>query len=439
PASQGSPRHCGNRVPGVAGVFLVAAHPPGAGAVSGPRRRLRSEWFPVVGATWAQDPGFDARAHVHLHRSRGAGGAEEVQAWVARLLMEPLDRARPLWQVHVLTGLAGGGHALLLKTHHAFLDGQGTAAVAYALSDGGDPGRVPGPGPGAGSGTIPAARAAAGRMLGPLTPLRDPPRAIRGAARALSSLTGVASALREPGAGLPIDTVVGHQRAFVSATLDLADLRRVRALCGASVNDVAIAVISGGLRRWLAAHHYDVDTLSLRALVPTGSGRAYVGGSGNNFSAYLVKLPVDEPDAMARVRKVGAAMTLHRTSGPHGGPGALADLTNLLPPAAVRLGGPLLAAHASRLFDVLVTTVPVPRPLSFAGAPVRELYPLTPLGPGQPLAIGAACYQGLFHVGITVDPVVVPSPAGLARAMSQDLADLVAMGPSATLERIAVG
>ena len=386
------------------------------------RRRLRAELFPPVGASWAEDPDFDVDAHVRLHHTVGAGGEAERNAWVARIMGRQLDRGRPLWEIHVLDGLAEGRIAMLLKVHHAFLDGLGTAGLAFALADGGSPDQVPGPdevNDPASSGRPPLDPR---RLLGPVAGLADPPALARTVARALSTATGVITHLTTAGPGFPFDTVVSPARGFATTSVALEDLRGLRAVTGGSVNDIGIGVVSGALRTWLEMHHYRSDDLRLRALVPVGRQRTGNGGSGNHFSAFLLQLPVHLADPIARVRFVAEEMARHRAVGAEGGPGALAGLTNLMPAAAVRLGGPTLAQAASKLFDLLITTVPAPRLLQVGGCAIRAIYPLAPLGPNQPLAIGCSTYAGRMNIGVSVDPIVVPNPEQLAAAVPAELA-----------------
>lgn len=386
------------------------------------RRKLRAELFPPVGASWAEDPAFQVEAHVRLHHTMGAGGDDELNAWVARIMMQRLDRSRPLWEIHVIDGLADGRAAMLLKVHHAFLDGLGAGGLAYALADGGSPDHVPSPVNGDSS---PAAQVR--KLLGPWAGLIDPPALARTAARALSTTTGVITNLTNAGPGFPFDTSVSAARGFATSSIALEDLRGLRSVCGGSVNDIGIGVVCGAIRTWLQVHHYDPDDLRLRALVPVGRERSGTDGSGNHFSAFLLQLGVHIADPIERIRFISDEMKRHRAVGPEGGAGALAGLTNLMPPALVRLGGPMLAGAGSKLFDMLITTVPVPRPLRLGGRKFTEIYPLAPLGPNQPLAIGCSAYGGRMHYGFSVDPIVVPNPEALAAAVPAELAVLRAV------------
>lgn len=399
-------------------------------AVKVPRllRKLGSNWLPFGGASWVEDPQFDVDRHVRAEGTRGAGGHAELYAWIARTLAEPLDRARPLWELRLLTGLANGRVGLLMKVHHAFLDGIGVAALTFALCDGATTDRIPGPDPDEDNARG-AARALARRVLGPLSEVTDPAALARTARHAAGTAAGVISKMSNPGRGLPFDREVSAAREFVGTFVELSDLRLLRRLHGGqggTANDVLVGLMAGAIRSWLIEHRLDVDR-TIRAMIPVASNRAPAsGGAGNNFSAFLLDLPVNEPDPVARVREVCRAMTQNRAVGPEGGPGAVQLLTNLIPPAVVRLGGPMLATQAARLFDLLVTTVPLPRPLHLAGHPLTEMYPLAPLAQGQPLGIALSTYRGRGYVGITADPVVVPDPSSLAAAVPVEMARLLA-------------
>jgi diacylglycerol O-acyltransferase len=390
------------------------------------RRRLRSEWLPFGSASWAEDPDFDVHRHLVRHETRGQGGRDELGAWVGRMLIERLDRSRPLWELHLLFGLDDGSVAMLLKIHHAFADGISAGAVLYALADEGSGAGVPTPGEEPG-GFLCSQRPVARRLLGPLAGLGDPSTFARTAKRSLGTATGVVQSMSRPASGLPFDTVVGPQRAFAMSSVDLLDVRAVRKVHGGMANDVLVALVAGGLRSWLRVHKHDPDQVSLRAMIPVASRRKpATGGSGNNFSAFLIDLPVSEPDPVRRIELVRADMERNKDLGPDGRAGAVANLTNLLPPALVRLGGPLMAGQAARLFDVLVTAVPIARPMRLAGADVREVYPIAPLAQGQPLGIALSTYRGRGYIGIAADPVVVPHPEGLAAAVPAALTELMA-------------
>ncbi|MEU9706739.1 WS/DGAT domain-containing protein, partial [Streptomyces sp. NPDC047981] len=212
-------------------------------------------------------------------------------------------------------------------------------------------------------------------------------------------------------------------RRVATAVLDLDRVHRVRRGAGGTANDVLLAVVAGALRRWLDGRGAEVPGADPRALVPVSRRRpGAAAGTGNSFSAYLLALPVTEPDPAARLAAVRRDMDRNKADGPLRGAGAVAVLADQLPPLAHRFGAPLAGGAARLLFDVLVTNVPLPRSaLSLGGAPLRTLYPMAPLARGQSLAVAMSPYGGRVHIGLVADGKAVPDLDALAAALVDEL------------------
>ena len=105
---------------------------------AGPRFRQRLAFPPggISAPVWVDDPAFDVRAHV---LALGAPGKPLSRARFAALadavLSEPLDRARPLWRIHLAPRLEDGTVGLVLKAHHAMVDGLSALALGMLLLD----------------------------------------------------------------------------------------------------------------------------------------------------------------------------------------------------------------------------------------------------------------------------------------------------------------
>ena len=185
----------------------------------------------------------------------------------------------------------------------------------------------------------------------------------------------------------PLNGATGEQRRYGMERTTLADHRAVRKAYGGTVNDVVLAVVAGGLRRWLISRGEPLtaDT-SVRAMVPVSvRARSRSEGSGNSISAYLVDLPVAEPYPLARLMAVRDAMEIHKRSGQAVGASALVGLVGLAPPILHSLGARLASQFSSRLYNVLVTNVPgPPRPLYAMGARMLDMYPVVPLAGARP-------------------------------------------------------
>lgn len=97
-----------------------------------------------------------------------------------------------------------------------------------------------------------------------------------------------------------------------------------------------------------------------------------------------------------------------------------------MPPLGHRLGGPVVGQAARLLFDILVTSVPLPSlGLKLGGCPLAEVYPLAPLARGQALAVAVSTYRGRVHYGLVADAQAVPDLNRLARALSEEVETLI--------------
>ncbi|GGK01287.1 hypothetical protein GCM10011583_36020 [Streptomyces camponoticapitis] len=411
-----------------------------AAAVPRLRMRVRDVLLPVGGAAWSVDKEFDVRSHVrHLELPPG-DFAEETARLAGELMERPLERGIPPWEMYLLTGgpapddTSGGRRpfAVLVKLHHALADGMRAVAIGAGIFD-----------------QIADARAAGARRAQPAPPrswlpgpwqVADMARdRIGELGRALGIGASVVRASRLDLRGTPALTAGSSgTRRLATAVLALEDVRQVRKEHGGTVNDVLLATVAGALRRWMLerGERLPGGESDPRALVPVsgrrpsrarhGSGAGGGSGSGNMLSAYLVGLPVSEPDARARLTAVRRVMDRNKKDGPSRGAGALAVIAGQLHPLAHRLGAPIASNAARILFDVLVTSVPLPRAtLSFGGCPLHEIYPMAPLARGQSLAVGLTTYGGQVHVGLVADGKAVPDLDGLAKNMNEELDELL--------------
>ncbi|MFJ7074168.1 wax ester/triacylglycerol synthase family O-acyltransferase [Streptomyces sp. NPDC098781] len=420
---------------GALGVF--ATHSPTAGAhaadllaaraaaVPGLRMRIRDAWqprgllqpFSFGGATREPAPDFDPLDHVRLHAPTG-----DFHEAAGRLMERPLERGRPPWEAHVLPGADGQSFAVLFKFHHALADGLRALTLAAAVLDPMDmPDRRPRPEAPARS-RLPDVRRLPGLLRGAVS---DVGRALDiGASVALSTL-GMSSSTA-------LTSDPSGTRRTAGVVVDIDDVHVIRKAVGGTVNDVLIAVVAGALRRWLDERGDGSEGVAPRALIPVSRRRPRTAHpQGNRLSGYLIRLPVDDPDPLRRLGAVRTAMDRNKDLGPNRGAGAVALLADHVPALGHRLGGPLVCGAARLWFDILVTSVPLPGiALKLGGHPVTEVYPFAPLARGQSLAVAISTYRGRVHYGLVADAEAVPDLDVLARAVSEEVAELItACGP----------
>src|SRR4051794_39482193 len=154
-----------------------------------PRFRMRLA-YPAggfAGPVWVDAEGVDLRRHVvALGGDDEVLARSEVDARADGGLSQPLDRSHPLWEIHLAPRLEDGSVGLVMKIHHAMVDGKSALAVALLLLDLDPDAPEPAPPPGAGIGPHPPrapgpARLAVEALVGSGA---EPLRALGRAARA---------------------------------------------------------------------------------------------------------------------------------------------------------------------------------------------------------------------------------------------------------------
>src|SRR5439155_2389513 len=102
-----------------------------------PRYRQRLAFVPLNQGrpVWVDDPYFKVQYHVRHTALPRPGGEAELKRLAGRVFSQALDRTRPLWELWLVEGLAGGRFAVLSKTHHALVDGVSGADIATVLFD----------------------------------------------------------------------------------------------------------------------------------------------------------------------------------------------------------------------------------------------------------------------------------------------------------------
>ncbi len=72
---------------------------------------------------WEVDQHFDLEHHVRKNALPHPARVRELLVLCSRLHSSLLDRHRPLWEMHLIEGLADGRFAIYFKAHHALVDG----------------------------------------------------------------------------------------------------------------------------------------------------------------------------------------------------------------------------------------------------------------------------------------------------------------------------
>jgi diacylglycerol O-acyltransferase / wax synthase len=386
---------------------------------------------------WVDDERFEMDAHVRHATLPAPGDRAGLCEWLGDYWSHRLDRARPLWDVVLLDGLAGGRWALVTKTHHAMVDGVGSIDVGSLMLDTephpGEP-RVEGEHP-AGAQREPE-RARSSQLVGALRWAPEhivqvarfgagialhPSKAAEMLARSRATVEVLVrdELIRAPASSL--NCKIGGTRRFAVVEASLDDLKQIKNELGGTVNDAVLAVVSGGLRRLLESRDETLPRRGLRAMVPMNVRKASEHLElGNKVSSLFVHLPVAEDSALDRYRRVMAEAESLKSGSQALGTSTIISLAGLAPPAVHATIARSL--YATRLFNVTVTNVPGPQMTLYAsGARLREMLPLVPLAAEHAVGIAILSYDGRVFFGINAAADAVPDLDVLRNGIAAEL------------------
>lgn len=402
------------------------------------RWRLEDVPLGINHPVFIEDPDFDLDYHLREHTLPAPGGQRQVEAFVAEVLPQLLDLRHPLWRVTLVHGLAEGRQALLFQFHHALADG---AAILFTLD------QLLGPAPD----PLPAGEPPPGEC----------PRQARLLRHALSdqarSWRPVPSMIRETKArfaAVEARRAAGHpsvpkamgdapdsifnrkgppQRTTARTTFALADLERIRPASGASLNDVALAIVGGGLRRYLLRRGEPPEG-SLVANCPVSGDPPGTPPRqwGNRFANILTYLGTDVAEPCLRLERVTAGAAEAKAQLQAQGHFTIADWLDRIPPLVGRPAARRLidskVAHPERSdYNVLVSNVRVQADnLAIDGWRLDHLYLSGPTADDAGLNVTVVGFRGTLHLTVVANPVCVPDAAELVEDLRSAYEELAA-------------
>jgi diacylglycerol O-acyltransferase / wax synthase len=350
---------------------------------------------------WVDDPGFAIEGHV---LARGPADPAGLRRLVGDAMTRELDRDRPLWAIDVVSPLAGGRTALVWRIHHAIADGMTAMRMARGLllePAGERPRDEPPPGP-----AHPRAH--------------ETTRAIRAATRWPAALW---RQLGPRGLPTPLDRPPGPRRevAFVAAELERLRAIGHAAAVRATVNDVVLAAVAGGLRSWLEQRGASEERL--RVKVPVSLHEHDEADAANRDSFMVVDLPLAQADPLERLCAVARATRACKARRDAETLDAFFRDLSLLSRA---LGGRAQRwAMNPRVFAVNVSNVPGPRgPQRVLGSPLLELHALAEIADRHALRVSVVSAAGRISFGLCADPDAVGDLDVLTRGIDREIRTL---------------
>ena len=417
-----------------------------------PRYRQRVRFVPggVARPVWVDDPHFNLRYHIRHTALPRPGLADDVRNLMGRLMSQPLDRQRPLWEAWVVEGFDDGSWAIISKVHHCMVDGiSGTDLMAIMLDDKPDaelpPTKAWEPEPEPSDSQV-LRDALVSLAVGPLQQaksmgsfLRDPRRLGELAKNTASGLSSFSRNLKSV-KPVSIEGSIGPHRSWDQTSVSLDDVKEVRATLGGTINDVLLTLATAGFRALILARGDNPENATMHTLVPVSLRDPDDHSPNNQVTAIIAELPVQLSDTRARLDSIRRQMTEMKNSHQADTGALLSNLTGLAPPmvisAALRGGTALLRRLPQFRINTVTTNVPGPRrPLYALGREMLEYIPFVPLSQGVRVGVAMLSYNGRVAFGITGDWDSVPDLRPMIAGIDEEMRKLLRLSSTRARKR----
>jgi WS/DGAT/MGAT family acyltransferase len=381
---------------------------------------------------WVRDENFDVEFHLRHIALPHPGDWRQLCIQAARLHARPLDMTRPLWEVYIIEGLdkipniPQGSFAVYTKIHHSLVDGAGSQGFMAALHD---------------LEPVPAEQfqpmnndekgisdrePTAGELLtrAAINSAKDAVNLTRGAVSLTSDLVKMGLALSRDEMPAPemyapktrLNKPVGPHRVFESATFKLLDFKALKNATATTINDVALSVISGAMRKYLE-HYNELPDESLTASMPLNMrSRRSQSKDNNQVGSIFASLHTNIAGPVERLQAIHVST---QTAKQFGEKSPMVD--------ALKLAGifsPLVTKTAARLWSesemssilptnisTVISNVPGPNfDLYCAGARLVSNHGLGLLTPGVGIFQMVYSSSDIFTISVLADRDIIPDP-----------------------------
>jgi len=360
-------------------------------------------------AYWQQDPDFALDRHIFVPPgAESLAGKDQLQDYLGRLASLPLPEDRPRWQLLLIPDFGQeDGSAVIVRIHHCMGDGIGLVPVMFSLMDSTPDGDAM---------LMPAVIDRAGKPPNKLA--LGLKTALVGPFLLLDKLLWRRD--RNPLHGPPL---AGDKRVSWTSPLDLERVKAAKNELGATLNDVLVACVAGGLRRYVR-HRHGEELGRLRASMPVNVRSRFESlEMDNKFAAVLLPLCADVAGAGARIAATRRRMLrLKRSIEPYFTYVTVNVLQKLLPAAVSRS---LIDFLANKCTCVL-TNVPGPQmPVYLAGRRLRAWLFWAPQRADIGVGISILTLAGQLRIGVLADTALIADPDVLIRAFEDELRGLI--------------
>lgn len=377
------------------------------------------------GLFWDEDEEFDLDQHFrHISLPR-PGRIRELLVYVSQEHSRLIDRAKPLWECHIIEGIEGNRFAMFFKIHHAMIDGvAGMRLMEKSLSHSPTENSI-----------VPPWAVKNNKLKRHGNPISKTTKLLNALTEQVQSLPKLTrefgnTLFKEMGKNPDyvstfqapksiLNQPVSASRRFAAQSYDLDRFRIISKKLHVTINDVVLAVCAGAIRSYLIGQRA-LPKKPLIAMVPV-SLRKDDSHSGNQISMILANLGTHKGDPLERLEIINRSVKNAKERFGRMKPNEILSYSGLV----YSLAGLNLVTGAMptrQAFNLVISNVPGPRePLYWNGAKLDALYPASVLIDGQALNITLTSYLNKLEVGITACRHALPRIQSLLALLEEEI------------------
>lgn len=387
---------------------------------------------------WESDPAFDIRNHITEVRLKHGTDAE-LKSVAGKLLSVVMDRQRPLWDFTLVTGLRGARTALITRMHHCLADGIAGVGFMNAILDSSPESpavrkikrrkparRQNDPLTQVLDGWLSSYSDGLGRILNAYSEFSTISARVASSDWPMAKLTKLLPELTAPTQRLFFNITYQGPQKFEFAKIPIEDIKAVRQQCGATFNDVVLALMTSTIARYSELHGDMVKGRYLRMMVPVNvRGANNAKELGNRILLLPVTVPLGIRDPKRLLAAVQHRMEFLKNAHIAELFGLAAGMMGTVPATLQALMGPIASLLPITPFNLVCTNIRGPEaPLYFVGHKMTDWYPYVPIGGEMALNCAILSYNGAAYFGFSGDTHAAPDLGRLESLLKQSLSDM---------------
>jgi diacylglycerol O-acyltransferase len=422
------------------------------------RQRVVPAPYGIGLPSWEYDPDFDVRNHVGEVTLK-QGTESELKTVAGAILSKMMDRRRPLWDFTLIHGLKGNCTGVVTRMHHCLADGLAGVGLMNVLMD-----------------ASPEVQPLARNKVRLSVPAQETPRTLvdelftssvslaekvltaqmelfEVCQQLLAAASGQVGEIKSPTPQanhaqpqipsmneftrlmpelttatqpLPFNVICRGPQKFRWAEIPLEDIKAVKQACGATVNEVALTLITLTIQRYVELKGVPLRGRFLRIVVPVSvRGNGSVSDLGNRITFLPVVIPLSIRSPRKLVAAIRKRTAFLKSAHVAECVGLFGTMLGAIPTVAQQIVGPIVSQVPLGLCNLIFTNVPGPAScLYLLGHKMLRCYPYVPIGGDMGINCAMLTYNGIAHFGFTGDVHAAADLGRLEKFLTRSFAEL---------------